>query len=148
AVEQDAAPFQIQRLKADVELAQVVLERAAEAAYASDVRRAHERLAKFGLDRMLGRVVKLETVGTEELDAVVLVGIMRGGYHRCEVQLVPAKKKRRSRRRQHSSDQCVPPTGAHTRGERRLEHLAGLARVAHDQHLGPPGLAVGDGGPA
>src|SRR4051812_18753026 len=49
-------------------------------AHLAELRRrvAAHRLVHFGLDRRLDLVRKLEAVAGEELDAVVLIGIVRG----------------------------------------------------------------------
>ena len=52
-----------------------------------------------------------------------------------QVEAVAPEQQRRRRRGQHARKQRVPARGAHSGGERRLQHLARLARVAHDQHL-------------
>ena len=88
-----------------------------------------------GLDLVLGVVVELEAVGREQLDAVVLVGVVRGRDHGREVEPVAADQQRRGGRRQDAGEQRVASGRGHARGDRRLEHLAGLARVADDQDL-------------
>jgi hypothetical protein len=58
---------------------------------------------------------------------------------------VAAQQKRRGGGRKHPGDERIGTGGGHARGDRRLEHLAGLSRVANDKHLGPVGFEVGDG---
>ena len=87
-----------------------------------------------GLDRKLGVVGELVAVAAEELDAVVLVGVVRGRQHDGEVERVAVQQQRRGRRRQHAAEQRVAARGRDARGHRRLQHLAGLARVAQEEH--------------
>ena len=65
AVQQDAFAAQIQAGEPDVELAQVVLERAVKAAHVADSLRLSGRILELGLDRVLGVVVQLEPVRAE-----------------------------------------------------------------------------------
>ena len=46
-----------------------------------------------------------------------------------------AQQQRRRRRRQHTAEQHVAAGGGDAGGDRGLEHLARLARVADDQDL-------------
>ena len=95
------------------------------------------RLAELGLDPVLGVVGQLEPVCGEQLDPVVLVWVVRGRDHRRQLEPVAAHEQRSGRRRQDPAEQCVTARGCDTGGDRRLEHLARLARVADDQHLRP-----------
>ncbi len=47
---------------------------------------------------------------------------------------VAADQQRRAGRGQDAAEQRLAARGGDARGDRRLEHLAGLARVADDQH--------------
>ena len=105
-----------------------------------------QRLAELGLDLVLGVVAELEPVSSEELDSVVLVRVVRGGYHGGQVEPMAAHQQRRGRSRQHAAEQRVATPGGNARGERRLEHFAGLSRVPHDQHLRPLRGRVADRG--
>ncbi len=139
AVQQHVDAVEVELAKARVQLAQVVLGRAAQLAdrARSPARRragARERL-QLALDRQLGLVGELVAVAGEELDPVVAIGVVRGRQHDGEVEAVAADQQRRRRRRQHAAQQRVAAGRADARCERRLQHLARLARVAHDQHL-------------
>src|SRR5438105_13116332 len=106
-------------------------------------RRLRERLcgraavirAERAFDRRLVLVRELEAVAREELEAVVLERVVRRRYHRREVEAVAPDQKRRRRRRQDAREQRVAALRAHAGRERRLEHLARLARVAQNHHL-------------
>ncbi len=135
-VEQHADAAQVELAKARVQLAQVVLGGAAQVAYAPDRGRARTgALGQRQLDPVLVLVGELVAIGGEELDAVVLVGVVRGRQHDGQVESVAAEQQRRGRRRQHAAQQRVASGRADARGDGSLEHLAGLARVAQDQHL-------------
>ena len=60
---------------------------------------------------------------------------MRGGQDDGQVEAVAPDEQRRRRRRQHAAEQRVTAGRADSRCQRRLQHLAGLAGIAHDQHL-------------
>ena len=60
---------------------------------------------------------------------------MGGGYDRGEVEAEAAQEQRGARGGKHAAEQRVAAAGRDPRRERRLEHLARLAGVAHDQHL-------------
>ena len=78
----------------------------------------------------------------EELDAVVLVGVVRGAEHGREVELVAAQQQRGGGRRQDAAEQDLAAGGGDARGQGRLEHLARLARVADDEHARVLGAAL------
>jgi hypothetical protein len=88
-----------------------------------------------GLDRRLGVVGELVAVRAEELDAVVGVRVVRRRDDGRQVEPVAADEQRRGRGRQHAALQHVAAGGRDARRQRRLQHLAGLAGVADDQHL-------------
>ena len=132
AVEQDPAPVQVEIAEAELELAQVVARGAVQLAHTAD---RGPRLLEAALDLALLVVAQLHPLRAEELDPVVLVGIVRGRHHRGHVEPVPAQQDRRAGGGQHAPEQRVAAARRDAGGERRLEHLARLARVADDQHL-------------
>ena len=136
AVEQHAQPRQVERLEARLELAQVVSARAVELAHPAGRRRETLARKHRALHLALHRVGQLEAVGAEELDAVVLVRVVRGRHHAGEVEAEAADEQRRARRGEYARDQRVPACRGNPGGQRGLEHLAGLACVADDQDLG------------
>ena len=147
AIEQDPAAAQVQLAEANLELPQVVLQRSVQPPYATDPLRRLQRALELRLDRVLVVIVELEPVAGEQLDPVVLVGVVRRRDHGCEVQSVAANQQRGRRCREHARQQRVSARGGDPGGDRRLEHLAGLPRVPHDQHLRALLLGVRDRGP-
>ncbi len=135
AVEEHTAAAEIELLEAFMQLAHVVLERTVERAHAADPRRGSGLLLEACLDRPLGVVVELEAVGGEQLDAVVLIWIVGRGDDGREPEPMPAEQQRRRRRRQDAREQRVTARSRDPGGDRSLEHLAGLARIPHDQNL-------------
>ncbi len=128
--------------EAGVQLAQVILAGAPQRADAPDRGApAAGPVLERPLDLKLRGVGELEAVGAEELDPVVLVGVVRGGDDRREVEAVAGDQQRRGGRGQHPAEQGVAAGGADSGGERRLEHLPGLAGVADYEHLGTLGLS-------
>jgi hypothetical protein len=75
----------------------------------------------------------------EELDAVVVVGIVRGADDHAEIAAEAARHVGDAGRRQRPHQQHVHAGGDETGLERRFEHVAGDARVLADQH----GAALG-----
>ncbi len=118
-----------------------------QSAHATDPLGRLSGLLEMALDRVLGVVRQLEPVGREQLDPVVLVGVVRRRDDRGHVELVAAQQQRRRRGRQHSAEQRVAARRGDPCGDRRLEHLARLAGVADDQHLRPLGACLLHRGP-
>ena len=140
-------PLQVEAGEALVEAAQVVLERAVEAADGADAARARHRLVERLLDRRLGLVGELEAVAAEELDAVVAVRVVRGGDDDAEVEPVAADQQRRAGGREHAAEQRLAAGGGDPGRDGGLEHLARLAGVADDEHpRGRAGRALDAGG--
>jgi hypothetical protein len=89
------------------------------------------------LDPSLQLIVELAPIGAEELDAVVLPGVVRSRDDGADVQPEPPYEHRSRGRRQDAGKQRLPSPLGHTGGQRRLEHRSGLASVADNQHLRP-----------
>ena len=89
-----------------------------------------------GLDLVFHGVGQLETLGVEELDAVVLRRIVRGGDDRAARRAHLAHEQGHARR---GDDACLEhgTTGTHdARGKGGAQHVAGAARVAtHNDSL-------------
>jgi hypothetical protein len=141
AIERDPAAAQVEAGEALVQRAQVVLQRALQRADAADRRGggAVGRLQR-ALDLQLDGVGQLEPVAAEELDAVVAVRVVRGAQDDAEVERVATDQERRAGRREHAAEQRFAAGGGDARGDRGLEHLAGLAGVADDEHAGHGGV--------
>ena len=148
AVQGDVEAGEVEVGEALVQGAQVVLLGAVQGAHAPDRRARRRRLVQARLDLGLGLVGELEAVGGEELDAVVAVGVVRGRDHGREVEAVAMQQQRRRRRGQHAAEQDVAARGGDAGGQGGLEHLAGLARVADDEHARSVGLGLQRGGAA
>ena len=150
AVEDHVQAAEVDR-KGALELAQIVVERALKLARAPDpgLRACSARAGgDVGLDRLLLVVGQLAAVAGEELDPVVLPGVVRGRDHRRQVEAMATDENRRGGRRQHPGDQGVAAGLGDSGGEARLEHRPGLARVANDQDLRVRRVAGGGGGAA
>jgi hypothetical protein len=88
-----------------------------------------------GFDLLLRVVGQLHPVRAEELQPVVLVRVVRRRHHARQVEAEAPREQRRAGCRQHAAHEGVAAGGGDPRRQRGLEHLARLARVAHDQHL-------------
>jgi hypothetical protein len=85
------------------------------------------------LDARLGLVGQLAAAGIEELDAVVLVRIVRGADDHAEVALETLRQVRDAGGRQRADQHHVHARCDEARFERRFEHVAGEPRVlAHE----------------
>ncbi len=94
------------------------------------------RLADERLDLGLRRVGQLEAVPAEDLDAVVVVGVVAGADHDPGVGAHAHREVGDRRRRHRPAQQHAPAHRGHPGGDRGLEHVAGEARVLADQHAG------------
>ena len=86
------------------------------------------------LDVGLDLVGQLEAVGAEELDPVVLVGIVRGADHRAGVGPHRDGELRDGRRRKRPAEEHVDAHAAQARGQRRLQHVPRNTSVFADHH--------------
>ena len=127
---------EIEAGEALVQRAQVVLERAVQRPHAADAaaRGAAVGRVERALDLQLDGVGELEAVAAEELDAVVAVRVVRRAEHDAEVEAVALDQQRRARRREHAAQQRLAARRGDAGRHGGLQHLAGLARVADDQH--------------
>ena len=82
------------------------------------------------LDLLLRRVRELPAVAVEELDAVVLRRVVRGGDDGAEIE----REQRDGRRRQDAGEHGMTARRRDARGERALELAARGTRVAADEH--------------
>ena len=107
-----------------------------------------ERPRHQRLDRELGFIRQLVAIRPEQLDAVVLIGIVRGRNHHAEICAERARQHRHAGRRQRPEQHHVHTLGGKAGRQRRLQHVAGQPRVLADDHKMPArvGLAeVGSG---
>ncbi len=96
-----------------------------------------ERRVERGFDRALGGVVELLALGGEELDAVVVVRIVRGADHDAGVGAERTGQERDRRGRHRPEQLHIGPGGDQPGLQRRFEHVAGNARVLADHHRRP-----------
>ena len=89
---------------------------------------------ELGLDALLELIGELAAAGVEELDAVVVVEIVRGADDDAEVAVEAPRHVGDAGRRQRPDQHHVHAGGDEARLERRLEHVARQARVLADEH--------------
>ena len=90
------------------------------------------------LDRRFDRIGQLEPVRSEQLDAVVLVRVVRGRDHDAQIGPQRAGQHGHGRGRQWPEQDHVQAHGDEPGGQRRFDHVAGQAGVLTDHH----GMAV------
>ena len=88
------------------------------------------------LERLLRHVRELEAIRPEELDAVVLVGVVRGADHHADVRPHARREMRDGRRRQRPAQEDPPAHRADPAREGRLEEIAREPRVLPDDDAG------------
>ena len=139
AVDHDAQAFerQIARQRALGEFDVAVLH-AVDALGAAEIGRLREPLGEVAVDQLLDLeldlVGQLVAVRTEQLDAVVVVRIVRGGDHHAEIGAHRARQHGDRRRRHRAGEQHVHADRGEARHQRGLDHVAGQPRVLADQH--------------
>ena len=84
-------------------------------------------------DRIL---IHLLTIAVQQLDAIVVIRVVRCGDHDPAVELIDPRDIRDGRRRGDVHDIGVGPTCHKACAERILEHVARSSGVLADQHLG------------
>ena len=89
------------------------------------------RRSEQRLDLLLRRIGELAPLRVEELDAVVLGRVVRGGDDDAEVE----REQRDGRRRQHAAEDAIAARRDDPARERLLEPLARGPRVAADEDL-------------
>ena len=100
-----------------------------------------------GLELLLDRVVELEALGVEDLEAVVVGGVVRGRDHDPGlVRAVPGKE-RQGRGRDDADDVHVDAEAGRAGRDRCHEHVARSPRVLPD-HDAPAGAGESLGGRA
>ena len=140
AIEQDVEGREVEVTEPFLQGAQVVVEGAVQRPHAPEALGPGRLALQVRLDLRLHRVGQLVAVGAEELDPVVDVGVVGGRQDHAEVKAITLDQHRRSRGGQDTAEQDVAAAGRDPRGDARLEHLARLAGVADDEHLGTLGV--------
>ena len=87
-------------------------------------------------------VGQLAPFAVEEFDPVLVGGVVRGGDHHSGVGVQVAHQPGYAGRRHHTQVDDVHAAGHQPGVQRLLQHGAGLARVAADDHGGFPPLAA------
>ena len=93
-----------------------------------DLRRRRDQRLDLGLDR----IGELEAVRTEQLDAVVLEGIVRGRDHHADIGAHRPRQEADRRRRHRAQQQHVDADRQEARRYALLDHVAGKPRVLAD----------------
>ena len=86
----------------------------------------------FFFDLLFDRVGQLVALFVEDLDAVVLVRVVRGGDHDARIRAFEHGQVRDRRSRQHTERHHVAADGADARDQRTFEHIGRNARVLAD----------------
>src|SRR6185437_4476710 len=111
---------------------------AVDAAGAAEVLAAGQLLAEIGieqrLDLQLHLVAELVAVRPEDLDAVVVERIVRGGDHDAEVGAHRVREHGDAGRRHRAGQEHVHTDRGEASDQRVLDHVAGEAGVFADQH--------------
>src|SRR5262245_3082561 len=114
----------------------VALARAVDAGGAADLLRLGEQVGAVAfhqdLDRLLVLVGELVAVGTEQLDAVVAVRVVRGGDHHAKIGTQRPGQHGDGRRRHRTELEYVHAHRSEARDERGLDHIAGEPRILTD----------------
>ena len=111
---------------------------AVDALGAAEIRALGQLLRELGIDQrldlVLDVVVELEAVGTEQLDAVVVEGIVRGRDHHADIGAHGAREHSDRRRRDRAGEQHVHADRGEARDQRGLDHVAGEPGILADEH--------------
>jgi hypothetical protein len=96
-----------------------------------------ERMSHQLFDGEFGLVRQLVAVGSEQLDAVVLIGVVRGGDHHAKISAQAAREHGDAGRRQRAEQDDVHPLGGEAGRERGFQHVAGQAGILADDDKVP-----------
>ena len=111
---------------------------AVDALGAAEIVALGQLLAQIGIEQLLDLrfdlVAELEAVRPEQLDAVVVEGIMRGRDHHAEIGAHRARQHADRRRRDRAGQQHVHADRGEAGDQRVLDHVAGQPGVLADQH--------------
>ena len=95
---------------------------------------AVHRLLEPRLDVEFHCIGQLGALCRKKLDAIVVVGIVRGGDHHAGLQAQGAREIGHGRRRHRPAQHHVDPGRGKSGLQRGFQHIAGNARVLADQH--------------
>ena len=144
AIDHDAQPVETERARqralGEFDVAVV---HAVDALGAAEIGALGELLGQVGIDQRLDLVLdlvgELVAVGPEQLDAVVVVGIVRGRDHHAEIGAHRAGEHGDRRRRHRAGQQHVHADRGEAGDQRGLDHVARQAGVLADQRRGGGG---------
>ncbi len=109
---------------------------AVDALGAAEFRALGQPLGHVGVDQrfdlVLDVVGQLVAVGSEQLDAVVVEGVVRGGDHDAEIGAHRARQHGDRRRGHRPEQQHVHADGGEARDQSRLDHIAGQPGILAD----------------
>ena len=97
----------------------------------------HRTARQLRLDLLLELIRELAALVIKKLDAVVIVGIVRGADHDPEPAFELARQIGDAGSRQRPDEHHIHTGGHEARLQRRFKHVAGQARVLADEHLAP-----------
>ena len=85
-----------------------------------------------GFDFVLGLVGELEAIGIEQLDAIILIGVVGGGNHDAEIGAHGARQHGDGGCRHRAEQQHIHADRGEAGDKGRLDHVAGEARILAD----------------
>ena len=100
------------------------------------MRRLRRITVEVGLNLVEDALLHLLTLAVEELDAVVVVGVVAGAYHNAAVEVVHTRYVAHAGRGGDVQQVGVRAGAGEPRGERALEHVARTAGVLAYDYLG------------
>ena len=114
----------------------VTVVHAVDALGAAELGAFRQALGQFGVDHRLDLVFdlvgKLVAVGAEQLDAVIVIGVVRGRDHDAEIGAHRARQHGDGGRRHRAEQQHVHADRGEAGDQRRLDHIAGQPRILAD----------------
>jgi hypothetical protein len=144
AIDNDAQPVEAQALgERRLHEFDIAAFRIVKTPRAAELARGREALAHVdvALDLRLDLVGELVAVRPEQLDAVVVIGVVGGGDDDAQIGAQRAREHGHTRCGHRAQQHHVHADGDEARGQRRLQHVAGKARVLADDDEVPMGPA-------
>ena len=97
---------------------------------------------QVGLNAIQQALLHLLAVTVDELNAIVMIGVVTGGDHHAAVKVIRPGDVGHAGGAGHMEQIGICPGGRQARTQRRLEHIAGAPGVLTDDHLGLMILAI------
>jgi hypothetical protein len=105
---------------------------------ATEIRALRQLLDELGIDQLFDLefdlVRQLESVGSEQLDAVVVIRVVGGGDHHAEIGAHGTREHRDGRRRHRAGLKYIHADRGEAGHQRGFDHVAGEAGILADQH--------------